>query len=181
MMNSLDYPLVLRRVLNDLVISVPDLGFWKTVPLQAETTIENTAKTANVPKAVEVLESEILLSPELMSKISDAIKHAWVYVEDHKQNKIWIPTPSTFRQSIEKPDHEDFTLPEFTKRLNEYMNISENTIRREIKRGAIKCYQTEGGHRRIPYQELELYLNRKNILKDGPGEISSSQTEDPSH
>ena len=39
------------------------------------------------------------------------------------------------------------------------MTVSENTIRREISRGAIRCYQTEGGHRRIPTSEIGTYLN----------------------
>lgn len=161
-MNSLDYPVVLRRVLNDLVVSVPDLGYWKSVPLLEQNNNENSAISAKNEQMEDLAESKILLTSEIIQQFSDAIKQAWVYIDDHKQNKLWVPEPSTFRKSIEKPDQQDFTLPEFTKRLSEHMSISENTVRREIKRGVIKCYQTEGGHRRIPYQELELYLTRKN-------------------
>ena len=143
--SSLDYPVVLKRVLNDVVISIPDLGHWTSLKLE----IENSAISATTE-----------ISDEWFEKLKEKIKQSWVYIENHKNSKKWVPDPSTFRQSLQKPENEDFTLPEFVKALSPFMNISENTVRREIKRGQIKCYVTEGGHRRIPFSELEFYVNQ---------------------
>jgi len=106
-------------------------------------------------------------SPEFEQRLLEAIKQTWVYIEDHTQHKRWVPDPSTIRETLQKSEKRDFTLPEFTEKVREHMQISENTIRREIKRGVIQCYQTEGGHRRIPYQELELYLYRCRNIESG--------------
>lgn len=145
---SLNYPIVLRRVGNDIILSAPDLGHWTAVSLR-ESISANSAT------------GELELTDELMQNLSKEIKHMLVYIDNHINKKKWIPEPSTFRQSVQKSEGEDFTLPEFTRQLQARMNISENTVRREIKRGAIQCYVTEGGHRRIPYAELEMYLERR--------------------
>jgi excisionase family DNA binding protein len=160
---SLEYPVVLRKVLNEIVISVPDLGFWKSIRLEEKSDELNStpqsAKTARI-------DSDIILSEDMLMAVAECLKQTWIYVDDHLNKKKWIPEPSTFRETVKKSDIKDFTLPEFTEALSKYMSISENTVRREIKRGTIQCYQTEGGHRRIPYQELELYLNRRNTKKE---------------
>jgi len=145
---SLDYPVVLKRVLNDVIISIPDLGHWTSLKLDFENS-SNSATGENVE-----------ISDEWFEKLKEKIKQSWVYIENHKSSKKWVPDPSTFRQSLQKPENEDFTLPEFVKALSPHMSISENTVRREIKRGQIKCYVTEGGHRRIPFSELEFYLSQ---------------------
>jgi excisionase family DNA binding protein len=157
--SSLEYPVVLRKVLNEIVISVPDLGYWKSVRLEENSEGLNSAKTSNS-------ENDFQISEDVLVGVLEGIKQTWVYIDDHINKKKWIPEPSTFRQTIQKSEVKDFTLPEFTEALSKYMSISENTVRREIKRGTIQCYQTEGGHRRIPYQELELYLNRRNTQKE---------------
>lgn len=166
--SSLEYPVVLRKVLNEIVISVPDLGYWKSVRLEEEsdesTRGVNSAKTSNT-------ENDFQLTEDMLMGVLEGLKQSWVYIDDHLNKKKWRPEPSTFRQTIQKTEVKDFTLPEFTEALSKYMSISENTVRREIKRGTIQCYQTEGGHRRIPYQELELYLNRRNTKRAvEPGE-----------
>ena len=152
-LNSLEYPVVLRRVLNDMVISVPDLGFWKIVRM------EESAKTSKPHEALE-------LSEDWLKSVYEEIKQAWIYIDEHKNHKKWVPEPSTFRKTLQTPQIKDFTLPEFTEALSKHMSISENTVRREIARGTIQCYQTEGGHRRIPYQELELYLDKRNTQRE---------------
>ena len=146
-LDSLEYPVVIKKVLNDIVISVPDLGHWDSFKISSE----NSANSA------------IDDFQEIEQKLISIIKHVLVYIENHKKQKKWVPSPSTFRQSLQKPENEDFTLPEFVKALSPHMSISENTIRREIKRGKIKCYVTEGGHRRIPFSELEFYLSQSKI------------------
>lgn len=157
--SSLEYPVVLRKVLNEIVISVPDLGYWKSVHLDESGDTQNTSKSAKPKK-------DFQLTEDMLMGVLEALKQTWVYIDNHVTNKKWVPEPSTFRQTIRKSDVKDFTLPEFTEALSKHMSISENTVRREIKRGTIQCYQTEGGHRRIPFQELELYLNRRKTSRD---------------
>ena len=134
--SSLEYPVVLRKVLNEIVISVPDLGYWKSVRLDEDSDSANSAKTANP-------ENDFQLTEDVLMGVLEGLKQTWVYIDDHINKKKWIPEPSTFRQTIQKSDVKDFTLPEFTLELSKYMSISENTVRREIKRGTIQCYQTE--------------------------------------
>lgn len=155
---SLEYPVVIRKVLNELVVSVPDLGFWKSIILEEK---NEGAKTANSAK----LESDFHLSEDVIRAVTFALEQAWENIDHHLTTKKWIPEPSHFKQTVQKNDGKDFTLPEFTEKLSQYISISENTVRREIKRGTIQCYQTEGGHRRIPYSEIELYLKRRNSQK----------------
>ncbi len=149
LLDSFEYPIVIKKVLNDIVISVPDLGHWESLKIFDS----NSANSA---------------SDNFEENLLNKIKQVLVYIEKHKSQKKWVPSPSTFRQSLQKPENEDFTLPEFVKALSPHMSISENTIRREIKRGKIKCYVTEGGHRRIPFSELEFYLSQSKALKEEP-------------
>lgn len=137
-----NYPVVLRKVGDELFFSVPDLGYWKGLKIN----------------------EEINVTPEFKNQISEALIDIWKTIEDHLKNKKWIPDPSQIKHSLQ-PAENDFTLPEFTKKLNQYMTISENTVRREIQRGALQCYQTEGGHRRIPYSELQKYISNSNQKK----------------
>lgn len=156
---ALEYPVVIRKVLGELVISVPDLGFWKSIVLEEK---NEGAKTANSAK----LNFDFQLSEDVLKAVGFALEQAWENIDEHLTTKKWVPEPSHFRQTVQKNEGQDFTLPEFTEKLSEYISISENTVRREIKRGTIQCYQTEGGHRRIPFSELELYLKRRNSQKD---------------
>lgn len=156
---ALEYPVVVRKVLNEIVFSVPDLGFWKSVSLEEKNECENSAKSSSS-------DLDIQLTEDMLMGVLLGIKQTWIDVDDHLNKKKWRPDPSTFRQTLQKSEVKDFTLPEFTAELSKYMTISENTVRREIKRGTIQCYQTEGGHRRIPHQEVELYLNRQNTQKN---------------
>jgi excisionase family DNA binding protein len=149
LLESLEYPVVIKKVLGDIVISVPDLGHWDSLKLPDE----NSANSAN-----DNFEENLLKK----------IKQVLVYIENHKLQKKWVPSPSTFRQSLQKPENEDFTLPEFVKALSPHMSVSENTIRREIKKGKLKCYVTEGGHRRIPFSELEFYLSQAKAQNREP-------------
>lgn len=164
---NLEYPLVIRKVLNELVFSVPDLGYWKTIPLKNDEKIEGdklspseSSKTSKNNEVIKIkAESEIHLNNDFLNQINEALIEAWSEVELHVERRKWVPPPSTFKQSLQKSE-KDFTLPEFTAELKKYIQLSENTIRREISRGVIQCYQTEGGHRRIPFSELELYLKK---------------------
>ena len=151
-MNTLSFPIVIKRVVDDLVLSVPDLGVFKNVPIRQEEITTESAKS-----------STVLISEDFKQQIMNEIEKLWSLTETHRQEKKWQPNPSNFKQSIQAGE-DDYSLPEFTKKLNEFISVSENTVRREISRGQLRCYQTEGGHRRIPVSELNLYLER---LKSG--------------
>lgn len=150
---TFDYPLVIRRVANDMVVSIPDLGYFEHTPIARAKMSANSSKSDNC-----------VLNEELLHHTMEQIEKAWLYIDQHIESKKWVPNASTFKQSIQKAE-EDYSLPEFVAKLNEYMSVSDNTIRREIKRGQIQCYQTEGGHRRIPGSELNRYLETRKTKK----------------
>ncbi len=156
--STFEYPLVVRKVMNEIVISCPDLGYWKSIPvIEIEQPLETSKSAKN--------EKVIVLEENFIKQITEGLKEAWLEIDEHKKNKKWVPVPSTFKQSLQK-NEKDFTLPEFTIELSKYISISENTVRREISRGVIQCYQTEGGHRRIPFAELEVYLAKRRTKKE---------------
>ncbi len=155
--STFEYPIVIRKVLNEIVISVPDLGYWKSIPVIEIEPPLDSAKTSKNEKV-------IVLEEFFLNQITVGLQEAWIEIDDHKKNKKWVPSPSTFKQSLQKSE-EDFTLPEFVREISKYMSISENTVRREISRGVIQCYQTDGGHRRIPREELEIYLTKIRTKK----------------
>jgi len=157
---SLDFPIVIKRVVDDLVISVPDLGFFKNISLREK---NNTSESANSAKV------DIDLS-EIKGEVFNEILNMWSRVDEHRTNRKWQPIPSTFKQTLEAQE-EDYSLPDFVKKLNKYMSVSENTIRREIKRGVIRCYQTDGGHRRIPQSEISSYLSYCDNKKKSISEV----------
>lgn len=142
----LNYPLVIKRVCNYLTVSVPDLGIAAKVPL---------------PKEVFATDSvtEFLLeeSGNFRKMLLKAIFEAYTDAEKHMQTKKWQPNPSSIRNQL-KLQEKDYSLPEFRKKVCEHMNISENTLRREIQKGRIIAYITDGGHRRIPESEVSRYL-----------------------
>ncbi|MBC7420734.1 MAG: helix-turn-helix domain-containing protein [Bdellovibrio sp.] len=152
---SFDYPIVIRRVANDLVFSIPDIGYFKHIPLQSEKASTDSSKSSISSKPSK----SAILSEDLIHAAAEQLENAWIHIDKHLENKKWLPDASTFKQSLQKAE-EDYSLPEFVVKLKEHMSVSENTVRREIKRGQIQCYQTEGGHRRIPCSELGHYLEK---------------------
>ncbi len=142
----LNYPLVIKRVYDYVTVSVPDLGISAKVPLPREVgTSESVA---------EFLFEE---SGNFRKCLLKAIFDAYVEAEKHVQTKKWQPNPSSIRNQL-KTQEKDYSLPEFKKKICEHMNVSENTLRREIQKGRIIAFITEGGHRRIPESEVSRYL-----------------------
>lgn len=160
-----NYPVVIRKVGFKFFLSVPDLGFWKEIKLSDISDLKYEDKISAISsnfKKVNFAEEIFDLTPELQKNIMTSLLEIWKEIDTHLKTKKWIPDPSQIKQSLQVAE-QDFTLPDFTKKLNQYMTISENTVRREIQRGAIQCYLTDGGHRRIPYSELDRYVsNQKN-------------------
>jgi excisionase family DNA binding protein len=130
-----EFPVVIKRIGPYLTFSVPDLGLSEKVLAEADTHA--------------CAEQDFLLA--LNSVISQAQKHI--------NTKKWIPKTSTIKQTLTSQDA-DLSLPEFCQRLKKHLNISENTIRREIAKGHIISSFTSGGHRRIPESEITRYLNQ---------------------
>ena len=159
------YPLVIKQVGMELMISAPDFGFYETVELTAKSANENTkpdsAKSANL-QLINQNEIELVFDSEVQKNLAKKMKDVWDKIAHHLEEKKWIPDPSSFKHSIQQGE-EDLSLPDFTKRLQEHMSISENTVRREIARGRIRCLTTDGGHRRIPVSEIESYLKHSYL------------------
>ncbi len=145
---TLDFPIVIKKLVDDIVISTPDLGFFKSLKPQYEKAYDESSKSA-----------KILITEDFKNTLIKEIENMWSQIETHREHKKWQPLPSSFRQTLSAAE-EDYSLPDFVKKLNAYISISENTVRREIKRGQIRCYQTEGGHRRIPSSEISNYLEK---------------------
>ena len=142
----LNYPLVIKRVYDYLTVSVPDLGIAAKIPLPKEISASNSVTEF-------LLEESGNFRKNLLKTIFDAYTEA----EKHVQTKKWQPNPSSIKNQL-KLREKDYSLPEFKKKICEHMNISENTLRREIHKGRIIAFITDGGHRRIPESEVSRYL-----------------------
>ncbi len=142
----LNYPLVVKKVYDYVTVSVPDLGIAAKFPLPKE-----AAASGSVTKFL--LEE----SADFRNGLLKAIFEAYAEAEKHVQTKKWQPNPSSIKNQL-KLREKDYSLPEFKKKICEHMNVSENTLRREIQKGRIIAYITEGGHRRIPESEVSRYL-----------------------
>ncbi|MFN3454410.1 MAG: helix-turn-helix domain-containing protein [Pseudobdellovibrio sp.] len=142
---TFDYPIVIKHIHGFLTISVPDLGISEKIPID---------KNFHEEKKLEQNKEHI------WKFLSDIIKVA----DSHRKTKKWVPNPSQIKAQLKKAE-KDYSLPEFQKALSSHISISENTIRREIQRGKIICYTTEGGHRRIPESELQRYLKESLSFK----------------
>lgn len=156
---TLEFPIVMKSVVDELILTVPDLGLFKNLPLRLEKNQNNSSKSAS--------DEVVQISENFKLALAEEIIDLWNKIETHRLRKKWQPNPSTFKQSLQSSE-EDYSLPDFVKKLNQFISVSENTIRREIQRGVIRCYQTEGGHRRIPVSELASYLARIETKKNAP-------------
>ncbi len=131
---NFDYAIAIKRVGRFLTISIPDLGIAEKIHLETD------GKTCDKSLFFERLQ-------ELLSQGND-----------HIQRRSWQPPASSIKETL-VANGGDLTLPEFCKRVQEKMKVSENTLRREIAKGKIISTFTEGGHRRIPESEVIRYLN----------------------
>ncbi|HMQ69322.1 MAG TPA: helix-turn-helix domain-containing protein [Ignavibacteria bacterium] len=51
-----------------------------------------------------------------------------------------------------------------SKKAAGYFNVNESTIKRWADSGALKCYRTEGGHRKFLLEDLKLYAKENNYV-----------------
>ncbi len=135
----LSYPIVIKQVHESLVISSPDL----------ETHLSLYIGTAPITEK---------LMFDVMEKILKLWSLAQNKTKDFSAARMKPPVPSSIRGVLSVPREHELNLPDAAKALS----VSQNTLRRMIKRGAIKARFTDGGHRRISEVEIREYLERKS-------------------
>lgn len=141
--SALYYPIVIKRNLDYITISVPDIGL---------TLIENIPDSNYLDK-------------DYVTKIGTKVAEAWIKTQEIMKKKegarISIPKASLVRESLkiaEKP----LTPTKFAK----YVGVSFMTIIRDCKKGIIKAERTSGGHYKIPHSEIAIYrIYLKNHIK----------------
>lgn len=132
------YPIIFKHIHGFLTVSVPDLG------IDAKVAVPNDFFE---PKKLE--ENKEIIWQIFSSVLKDSVSHL--------ETKKWIPNASQIKTQL-KTAEKDYRLPEFCRAVQKHITVSENTLRREISKGKIICYTTEGGHRRIPESELQRYI-----------------------
>ena len=142
--SDFNYPIVFKYIHGFMTISIPDLGIQQKIKMDSDFFSEKKWS---------------FTSSILINMLKDVLESG----AKHVQEKKWIPSPSQIKNQL-KPTEKDFSLPEFQKQISKFFSVSENTLRREMAKGEIIFYTTEGGHRRIPESEIHRYLKNKNIL-----------------
>jgi len=139
----LEYPLVIRKVLDNMTVSLPDLSIWGTLPLPLKIKSEKGYVTQ--------------FNDEYALKLGREILRTYVKATKHMNEKKWVPNASDIKAVVTKQD-KPLTVPAFTKLISQVVPLSKDTVRRDIERGIIKCSKTSGRHRRIPGSEVGRYL-----------------------
>lgn len=138
--SALEYPVVIKRSLNYLTVSVPDLGI---------------SLTEELPKANK-------LDRLYAEKIGKKVIAAWIKAQDVMKRKTGahkpLPDASLIKDSV-KVAEKPLTPTKFAK----YVGVSFRTIIRDCEKGLIACERTRGGHYKIPHSEIALY---KEYLKN---------------
>lgn len=140
----LEYPLVVRKVQDSLTVSVPDLSIWGTLELPPKVKTQNGYVTQ--------------FNDEYALKVGREILRTYVRATKHMNEKKWVPNASDIKAVITKQD-KPLTVPAFTKLISQVVPISQDTVRRDVERGVLKCSKTSGGHRRIAGSEVGRYLS----------------------
>lgn len=147
------YPIVFKHVHGFLTVSVPDLGIDSKIALP-----QDFFKNKKLEENKEIIWK--IFADVLTESVS------------HLETKKWIPNASQIKTQLKTPE-KDYSLPEFCKALQKHISVSENTLRREIAKGKIICYTTEGGHRRIPESEIQRYIKSSQNLAPKNSEDNS--------
>ena len=132
------YPIIFKHIHGFLTVSVPDLGIDAKVAVPND--FFQTKKLEENKEIIWQIFSQVM---------KDSVSHL--------ETKKWIPNASQIKTQL-KMAEKDYSLPEFCRAVQKHITVSENTLRREISKGKIICYTTEGGHRRIPESELQRYI-----------------------
>lgn len=141
--SPLEYPIVIRKHLDYLTVSMPDFNEWLLLDLPIQGKI----------------------SKEFLIQLSQKIATLWVKAQGKVRNsssRRAPPLPSNIRSSI-NIDEQNLTISQFSKIFKG--TVSQDTIRRDIDKNLIRAIKTTGGHRRIPSSQIplyKLYLENKN-------------------
>jgi excisionase family DNA binding protein len=138
--SALYYPVVIKRNLDYITISVPDIGL---------TLIENIPNSNKLDK-------------DYVTRIGNKVAEAWVKTQEIMKKKEArrnpLPEASLVRESL-KVAEKPLTPTKFAK----YVGVSFMTVIRDCKKGIIKSERTSGGHFKIPHSEIAIY---KTYLKN---------------
>ncbi len=138
-LSPFDYPVVIRQNLGFITISVPDL---------------NIIMTEEIP-VTKKLEKNFLI------KIAKTVGMAWVKVSHQihrKQTRTRLPSKT---REILSPrfKHEPVKIADAAR----IIGVSQNTLRRMVKRGQIGCVKTARGHRRFTESSLNKWLENQAL------------------
>ena len=138
-LSPFDYPIVIRQNLGFITISVPDL---------------NIIMTEEIP-VTKKLEKNFLI------KIAKTVGLAWVKVSHQihrKQTTKHLPSKT---KDILSPRFKGKPLK--IAQASKILGVSENTLRRLVKRGEISCVKTPRGHRRFTETTLNKWLVSQQV------------------
>lgn len=135
-----DYPLVIKKHMGHITISVPDLGV---------TLVEDLLVTGKIEPAMAV-------------KIGKMVLNAWLKAQNILKEKSGgkkpFGKPSNIKGSV------DIAMLDLTPMgFSKLVGVSKDTIVRDCNRGIIQCRRTSGGHFKIPSSEIAIY---KEYLKN---------------
>lgn len=147
--DEFNYPIVFKYIHGFLTVSVPDLGIDVKISMAAD--FYQTQKLAENKEIIWDLFAQVLQQSS-----------------DHIARRKWKPDASQIKSQLKSPE-KDYSLPEFCREVAKYITVSENTLRREISRGKIICYTTDGGHRRIPASEVQRYIRSSKAASPEQG------------
>jgi excisionase family DNA binding protein len=138
--SALYYPVVIKRSLDYITISVPDLGI---------------ALVENIPISNK-------LDKNYVTRIGKKVAEAWVKTQEIMKKKeahhSHLPEASLVKESLKMAER-PLTPTKFAK----YVGVSFMTIIRDCKKGLIQSERTSGGHYKIPHSEIAIY---KEYLKN---------------
>lgn len=138
--SALYYPVVIKRSLSYITISVPDLGI----------------------ALVENLPNNNKLNKDYVTLIGKKVAEAWVKSQEIMKKKESrrnpLPEASLVRESL-KVAEKPLTPTKFAK----FVGVSFMTVIRDCEKGIIKSERTSGGHYKIPHSEVGIY---KEYLKN---------------
>lgn len=144
----LDFPVVIRQHLDYLLFSVPDLGI----------------------SIVQDLPPDGRLNAQFVHEAAKNLARIWLKSTERlailKSNQIKTPEPSKTKTSILAEKERGLSTREVAKSLG----VSENTVRRMVEDGFIRCEKTAGGHRRFYQNDIEQALVK---IKETPHLIPS--------
>ena len=144
------YPVIIRIISKHLVVSSPDFGM-------------------HITKRFD----EIRRAEEIGSLVLDMMKK--IQVEGSKRTSLGLrlPEPSMLAELAPKDDPAHLTVADVARILE----TSQDTVRRLVDDGSLKCSTTRGGHRRFRASVVENYrsLSVENSIFQSPSPLIEPQ------